>query len=253
MTWKVTRRNAWKDIANLQIKRLNNYTTSQRHAWMTINLKKRKNAVGRRIIQYAHKLFCNVLYLARIGRLDIFVVCEQACSCGHKMDKILWQTLGAFDLVHSSNKWILAILLCGKHSTTMQIWIVSRLWFCRRPWRLKINIRKSCVFFGSHHVCANKLDVQETDFSFTQFNRSWNPFSRCRFTHGRYSRSRSLGFGDWNISFHTEQHRWDPLRAMVKPVGSCQAKHAQLHPNQAHQRHSNKHWSHSVKYNECWI
>ena len=29
MTWKVTRRNVWKDIANLQIKRLNNYTKSQ--------------------------------------------------------------------------------------------------------------------------------------------------------------------------------------------------------------------------------
>ena len=40
MTWKVTQRNVWKDIANLRIKRLNNYTKSQRHAWMTINLKK---------------------------------------------------------------------------------------------------------------------------------------------------------------------------------------------------------------------
>ena len=29
----------------------------------------------------------------------------------------------------------------------------------------------SCVFFGESHVCANKLDVQETDFSFTQFYR----------------------------------------------------------------------------------
>ena len=32
------------------------------------------------------------------------VVCEQTCSCGHKIDNILWQTLGAFDLVHSSYK-----------------------------------------------------------------------------------------------------------------------------------------------------
>ena len=41
LTWKVTRRNMWKDIANLQIKRLNNYTKSQRHAWMTVNLEKK--------------------------------------------------------------------------------------------------------------------------------------------------------------------------------------------------------------------
>ena len=31
-----------KEIANLRIKQLNNYTKSQLHAWMTINLKKRK-------------------------------------------------------------------------------------------------------------------------------------------------------------------------------------------------------------------
>ena len=41
MTWKVTQRNEWKDIANLQIKLLSNYTKSHRHAWMTINLKKK--------------------------------------------------------------------------------------------------------------------------------------------------------------------------------------------------------------------
>ena len=46
--------------------------------------------------------------------------------------------------------------------------------------------------FGSHTFCAVKLDVQETDFSFTQFYWSWNHFSRCRFTLGRYSRSHTL-------------------------------------------------------------
>ena len=41
MTWKITQRNVWKDIANLRIKRLINYTKSQRHACMSINLKKK--------------------------------------------------------------------------------------------------------------------------------------------------------------------------------------------------------------------
>ena len=41
-TWKVMQRNVWKAIANLGIKLLNNYTKSQRHAWLTINSKKRK-------------------------------------------------------------------------------------------------------------------------------------------------------------------------------------------------------------------
>ena len=134
------------------------------------------------------------------------MACEQTCSCGDKIDKILWQTLGAFDLVHSAHKWVPAILLCGKHGTTVQAWIFSRLWFCRRLGRLKINLRRCLVYFRESHDCANKLDVQETNFSFTQVYRSWNHFSRCRFTHGRYSRSHS---GYWwlkyFILYRTEQ------------------------------------------------
>ena len=42
VTWKATQRNVWKDFPNLRTKRLNNYSKSQHHAWMTINLKKKK-------------------------------------------------------------------------------------------------------------------------------------------------------------------------------------------------------------------
>ena len=66
-TWKVTQRTVWKDIANLRIKRLNNYTKSQRHAWMTINLKKKTTSQQENCPQFALKC----LYLARTGRLDI--------------------------------------------------------------------------------------------------------------------------------------------------------------------------------------
>ena len=59
----------------------------------------------------------------------------------------------------------------------------------------KINIRWTLVHIRKSHVRANKLDVQETDFSFTQFNRSWNYSPRCRFTHGWNPSSWSLGIG----------------------------------------------------------
>ena len=36
----------------------------------------------------------------------------------------------------------------------------------------KINIRWTLVYFRKSHVRVSKLDVQETDFFFTQFNRS---------------------------------------------------------------------------------
>ena len=54
MTWKVTQRNVWKDIENLQIKRLDN---NQLHAWMAINLKKKKMSQWENCLQFAHKLF----------------------------------------------------------------------------------------------------------------------------------------------------------------------------------------------------
>ena len=59
------------------------------------------------------------------------------------------------------------------NSITLQSRIVSRLWFCRRPWSLEVNIRRNSVHFRKSHVRDNKLDVQETDLCFTQFYRSW--------------------------------------------------------------------------------
>ena len=35
--------------------------------------------------------------------------------------------------------------------------IVSGLWFCRRSWRLKINIRETVVHIRKSHVCSNEL------------------------------------------------------------------------------------------------
>ena len=73
---------------------------------------------------------------------------------------------------------------CHVGSTEQQcrLCVYSGLGFCRRSTRLKINIRWTLVYIRKSHVRCNKLDVQETDFSFTQFHRSRNNFSRCRFT-----------------------------------------------------------------------
>ena len=57
MTWKVTQRNAWKDIVNLRIKQLSNHTKSRRHASMTINLEKEKVDQLENCPQFAHNLF----------------------------------------------------------------------------------------------------------------------------------------------------------------------------------------------------
>ena len=106
--------------------------------------------------------------------------------------------------------------------------------------------------FGSHTFVPTSWMRKKQTFSFTQFYRIWNHFSRCRFTHRRYSRSHSLGFGYSSISFRTEQHRWTQGRVPEKPVADYQAKHAQPHPIQAHQRLSNQHWPHFIQHNAFW-
>ena len=173
MISKVMQRIAWKEIASWQTKQLNSNTKSQHHAMTTTNLKKKWDLLEN-CLQFALSLWnaCTWLVLD-----DQLVVRKQTCSCSHEMDWSLWQTCSAFDLQHSSHMLIHTKLLCGKHGTTMQIRIVSRFWFCGRPWRLKINIRKTLMHFRKSNICTNKLDVQETDISLTQLDRSWTYFS----------------------------------------------------------------------------
>ena len=87
-------------------------------------------------------------------------------------------------------------------------------------WEIQHNnaFRWSSVYFWKSHVRTNKLDVQETEFSFTQFYRSWGKFSPCRFTHGCNTSSWSLGFGFWSVSFFTkpsQQHQRSSTRKLV--------------------------------------
>ena len=70
MTWKVTQRNAWRDIANLRIKQPSNGTKSRRHARMIINLKKKNESVGELYTVCSH-IVVKSLYLTRIGRPDV--------------------------------------------------------------------------------------------------------------------------------------------------------------------------------------
>ena len=163
------------------------------------------------------------------------------------MDWSLWQTCSAFDLLHSSYMWRQTILVCGKHSITIQIRIVSRLWFCRRPWRLEVNIRWNIVHFRKSNICAKKLDVQETDTSFTQLNGSH--FSWCRFTHGWNFRAWSLGHCDcWSISFLTKSNQQNQRSEVA---GELVAKHhtprEKPKSNKARQSGSEQCWSRFVK------
>ena len=90
------------------------------------------------------------------------------------MDQGLWQTPESINILHPSHMWISTVLLCGQYCKTMQTGTVSRLQFCRRPWRLKIYFGWNTVRFGKSYIRTNKLDVQETKVCLTQFNGSWD-------------------------------------------------------------------------------
>ena len=200
---------------------LANKTTQQLHKVATPcmddhQFKEEENESVRELPTGCSQIVLKCLYLARI-------FCEYTCSCSHKTDESMWQTLSAFDLLHSSYKWIPAILLCGKHSTRMQSWIVSRLWFCKRSRRLKINIRWTLMHFRKSNICANKSDVQESDMSLTQFTRSRNYFSGCKFTHGRNS---SLDLWDLVIDvFHSSPNQINEQIQRSGVTGKLVAEH----------------------------
>ena len=221
------------------------------HGWSWIQ---RRKWVSRRIV---HSLPTNCSQMLMLGnwttRYSMFS--EQTCTINHQMDQSMWQTTISFDLLHSSHMWIQAILFCVKHSTTLQIRIVPRLWFCRRRWRLEIDFRENFVLIWKSHVCSHKLDVQEADLFFTQFYGSWGNFSRCRFTHGWDSRSRPRWFSNWSSSFLTEPNQQDQRskRSTGELVGNSSTKHAKTNTNHEHQSRSDQHWCCSIKRNTFWF
>ena len=80
MTWKVMRRNAWKEIANWRTKQLNR--KSQYHASVTINLKKKKLDQSEKCQKFAHKLFWNAC---------IWLVLVDLIFCGHNIVTNAWR------------------------------------------------------------------------------------------------------------------------------------------------------------------
>ena len=147
--------------------------------------------LANKLIQQLHKVATPCIDTHQFKEEEIGSVGELPKECS--------QLVLTFDLLHSSHKWIQTILSCGKHSATMYIGIILRFWFCRRLWRFKINIGWNLMHFRKSHVRAEKLDVQETDFSFSQFNRSWDNFSCCGPSNGWYPSSGSLEFGKRSV------------------------------------------------------
>ena len=183
------------------------------------------------------------------------VVSEQTCTIRHKngpkLETKAW--IGWFHtfITHVNTNNIAMSETLPNNAD----WTVSRLRFCVRSWGVKIYSWRNFVQIRKSYICSNKLDVQETDFCFTQFCRSWGDFSRCKFTHGWDSRSRSLGFSDWSISFLTKPNQQNQRykRATGHRVGTSSIKHAKTKSNHEHQSRPDQYWSRSIKRNTFWF
>ena len=138
------------------------------------------------------------LHLARIGRPDILWSVSKLARSITKWTKACDKRLSRLiSYIHHTCEYK-QYCHVGKHCQTMQIGTVSRLRFCRRTWGFKIYIRWNIVRFGKSYICVNKLDVQETNFSFTHFNRIRNHFLGRMIEVGRYTHTWFMGSDCFN-------------------------------------------------------
>ena len=153
------------------------------HGWPLIL---RRKWVRRRRVHSVLKKCSEMYVFGSYWETHIFLVCQQACAYCDKMDKILWRTLGAFDLVHSSHMWVLATLLCGKHSYADQDCFKTLIF---QETTQKNNIRRHSVLCGSltfvprSWMCKEQTSVPQKLKSFLSMQvHAWTvfPFSLSR-------------------------------------------------------------------------
>ena len=144
------------------------------------HFKGEENEICLRIVTCMLSNCSEMLILGTFWKTWYSMVSEHTCSIHYKMDERLWQTIKSFDILHPSHMRIQTVLSCGKYCQAKQTGTVSRFWLCGRSWRFEIHFWRNIVRFGKSCSCSDKLDVQETNCCFTQFNIIWNHLFGCR-------------------------------------------------------------------------
>ena len=250
MTWKVMRRNAWTDIANLRIKRHNNHTKSWRHAWMTTNLKKKK------LDQLENcPRFTNCSEMSRSGsywETWYLMVCEQPCSCGHKNGQKLvtnaWRVWPQTFIVQvNANN----IVMCENTAQQCRLGLFQDSAFAR-DFEDSTSTSGDSVHFRKSKICAIMSDVQETNLSFTQFYGSWSNLSLD-------AALRIAALDLWDLVFevfHSSPNQTNKTKDVREPWGNLlantQPNMRKTNSNHAHQSQFDQYRSRSIKRNKFW-
>ena len=134
------------------------------------------------------------------------------------MDQSLWQTLGAFDVLRSSHKWVQTMLSCGKKTAQQcRLGLFQDSDFAGYLEDSKSTSGGLLCIFGSHtFVPISWMCKKQTSVSHRSAN-GWN------------SRSWSLGFGYWSVAFF-----FQPIKETRECTGKldawCMTRHQENEP-----------------------
>ena len=114
------------------------------------------------------------LYLARIGRPDILWSVNKLARSITKGTKTCDKRLSRlFSYIHHT-MWIETVLFCGNTAKQCRLGLFQDSDFAGDLEDSKSTSCAKFVRFWKSYICSNKVDVRETNFSFTQFNRIRN-------------------------------------------------------------------------------
>ena len=170
MTWLVMQRSVWNDFVSWQTSLLNNSTKYLLHASMTTTSKRKKQNLLENCQVHALKIVLNCLYLARIGRPDFLWSVNKLARSSTKLAKACDKRL---------NRWISYFHQTCKYKKYCHVGNIAQqcgLGLFQDTdfvWNLEDSksISAGTLHFWKSYVCSNKLDVQETNCCFSQFNR----------------------------------------------------------------------------------
>ena len=115
------------------------------------------------------------LYLARIGRLDIFWFVNKLVTRWARARLI--STCITRTTIDDIVMWVAQHCRLGSSKTQTLL----------ETWKIKIYLRKNLLYLWKLNICSHKLDVQEANISVSQFHRIGDYFFGCWFANGRCS------------------------------------------------------------------
>ena len=282
--WKVMQRNVWKDIANLRIRLLSNFTKSRRHAWMIINSEKKNMDME------GHAKKCVERYCELANKTtEQFYKVATPCVDDHQFREeengsVGWYLarIGRPDILWSVNKLARAVKKWTKSCDNRLARLISYTHHTR-------EFRQYCYVGNTAQQCRIGL-FQDSDFagdlessrstsggvlcifgSRTFVPISWMCKKQTSVSHSsteaeivsldaglRMDGISALDLWDSVIEvFHSSPNQTNKTKDVREPrgelVGNSSIKHAKTNSNHKHQSESDQHWSRSIKRNTFWF